>query len=713
MAAGFRAAMEAHGLKPPTNIIPGRLHRFSTNGKRGDDAGWCRQFPDEQAGVFGDWRSGLSEAWFADDAPTQATRAEIQAAIRAMQIEREAHLATVAAETARKARELWLAGSEAKQHPYLLRKQVDLCAVVVREINARAVREILGYLPAARGEALQGRLLMLPVQRDGVVATLELIDESGRKCALRGEGTRTGAYWATGPMPEETVHLIIAEGVATTASCCLATGWFGVAALSVGNLERVALAMRERFPLADLVIAADVDKSAGLPMPQAVAAARAVGARLAWPVFAGTRLESQSDFNDWHVAEGLGAVKTALETAEVPAGGSAASGMKIAQNAGKRPESGGFSLVSAADIVPERLEWLWPGYLPQGKLTILAGRKGSGKTALSIRMAATVSTGGLWPDGSRAPRGRVIVMSQEDDLADTIVPRLRAAGADLDQVRLVKGCFDPAEGMAELEALILAAGGAALLVLDPIVTVCRGDSHKATEVRRALQPVVDLASRLRCCVLGISHFAKATQGRDPGERVIGSQAFSAVARAVLVASRGQDDRRILTRADCNLGPSGAGWGFTVEPTPVPGYPELQGVIAVRWGERLAGDAASILAECEAQCEGGTDQGASRVAETFLREELADGPLGAAGIKQRAEEAGISAATLRRARERLGVTVGKSAMAGGWIWGLPKVAAATEGAQPNTEGAHPNTEDAHQNSWTPSEVREHLRDEEEW
>ena len=158
MAAGFQAAMEKHRLKPPDTIIPGRWHRFSTNGNRSDDAGWCRQFPDARAGVFGDWRSGLVGTWFADGAQTAAARAETQAAIRAAGAEREARLAEVAAETARQARELWLAGSEAKGHPYLLRKQVDLCPAVVREINAQAVCEILGYAPAARGEALRGRL---------------------------------------------------------------------------------------------------------------------------------------------------------------------------------------------------------------------------------------------------------------------------------------------------------------------------------------------------------------------------------------------------------------------------------------------------------------------------------------------------------------------------------------------------------------------------
>lgn len=142
-------------------------------------------------------------------------------------------------------------------------------------------------------------------------------------------------------------------------------------------------------------------------------------------------------------------------------------------------------------------------------------------------------------------RGNVVVWSGEDDYADTLVPGLSASGADLDRVFFVEGVlegkerrpFVPAKHILPLRQAIEAAGGAVLVVVDPIVSAMAGDSHKNSETRRALQPLVDLASDVNAALLGVTHFSKGTSGREPIERIIGSVAFGALARVVMVAAK--------------------------------------------------------------------------------------------------------------------------------------------------------------------------------
>lgn len=161
--------------------------------------------------------------------------------------------------------------------------------------------------------------------------------------------------------------------------------------------------------------------------------------------------------------------------------------------------------------------------------------------------------------------------SGEDDPADTLLPRLLAMGAEPARVYFVTGArignelqsFDPARDMAQLLVEAERIGNVRLLIVDPVVSAVAGDSHKNTEVRRALQPLVDLGASLGATVLGISHFSKGSAGRDPTERVVGSMAFGAVARVVLCAAKvkrreDKGDRRILVRSKSNIGPDEGG-----------------------------------------------------------------------------------------------------------------------------------------------------------
>lgn len=269
-------------------------------------------------------------------------------------------------------------------------------------------------------------------------------------------------------------------------------------------------------------------------------------------------------------------------------------------------------LVSGADLTPQPVAWLWRYWLALKKLHILAGAPGQGKTTIALAMAATVTVGGRWPDGERCAQGNILIWSGEDDPADTLLPRLLAAGADRSRCHFVKGAmrdgvvvpFDPARDLQQLREAIDAIGGVRLLVVDPVVSAVTGDSHKNTEVRRALQPLVDLADACDCAVLGITHFSKGGQGTDPAQRVVGSVAFTAVARIVLVAAKvksevdGQDCR-ILARSKSNIGPDDGGFEYHLEQRePIPGIQAS----CIAWGKAVQGTARDLLTDPDEEME---------------------------------------------------------------------------------------------------------------
>lgn len=340
-------------------------------------------------------------------------------------------------------------------------------------------------------------------------------------------------------------------------------------------------------------------------------------------------------------------------------------------------------LRNGSDLVPTPIQWLWRDWLALGKLHILAGAPGQGKTTIALAIAATVTIGGRLPDGARCDVGNVLIWSGEDDPADTLLPRLLAAGADKSRCYFVEGTringevqsFDPARDMLALERQAFAIGGIRLLVVDPVVSAVAGDSHKNTEVRRALQPLVDLASRIGAAVIGISHFSKGGQGSDPASRVVGSIAFTAVARVVLVAAKvtGEDgeQRRILARGKSNIGPDSGGFEYDIaQSEPLPGIHASY----IAWGKSVDGTARELLAEPENGDQ--SDKSALDAACDFLRDVLADGLTPVKGVETEANNAGISKATLRRAKDKLGVLPRKGAE--GWYWRLPVQGA--QGAQ---------------------------------
>lgn len=339
-------------------------------------------------------------------------------------------------------------------------------------------------------------------------------------------------------------------------------------------------------------------------------------------------------------------------------------------------------LARLGDLSPTVTDWHWAGYIPAGMLTLLAGAGGTGKSTLAFSFAATVTTAGQWPDGSRCMTpGNVLIWSSEDDLTRTIVPRLIAAGAELNRIASVEGTvdeqgckmpFDPSLHMDDLRQQVCQVpGGVSLLIIDPIVSAVSGDMHRANDVRRSLQPIVDFAAEQGCAVVGITHFAKNTGGNNTAERVIGSQAFAALARMVLVTAKEEEsEQRVFTRAKSNISLDGGGFHYTIEPWDVRDRAgNVINTTRVAWGEAVEGSSRAILSSVESD---EIDQSAKKIdrAKDYLFGALRTGPVAARQLINDAKSLhGVSEKTLRRAAHDIGVVIEKSGYQGQSHWNL--------------------------------------------
>ena len=292
----FRQAIESAGLTPPDSIVDdGAIHRFSTNGRRGDDSGWYMLHTDGiAAGAFGCWRAGLQSTWCAksDNAMTTAERDAHRQRIKAMQVQRETEQAQRHQTAAADAAQRWQAATACTQHSYLASKGVQ------------------GY--GVRVEA-SGALIVPMRDAASTLHSLQTISPDGDKRFLSG-GKVKGCYHAIG---KPAGVLILCEGYATGASIHAATGDAVAVAFNAGNLGEVATALRSKYPALKIIVAADDDHHTdGNPgLTKATAAAQAVGGFLAVPAFGADRPDKATDFNDMHQLLGLDAVNDCFESA--------------------------------------------------------------------------------------------------------------------------------------------------------------------------------------------------------------------------------------------------------------------------------------------------------------------------------------------------------------------------------------------------------------
>lgn len=297
-AEQFRDAIAAAGLTPPDEVIgDGKIHRFSTNGRKRDDAGWYVFHDDERpAGRFGCNRSGVDATWSAKStkeftpAERKAWRDRMEAARQQREADQQAERATCAATAA----DMW-ARAQPGDHPYAERKQITTD-------DARV---------------LDGELLIPMRHGPGQLVGLQRIRPDGTKLFLKGTPAG-GAYTVLGK-PSKSGPIVICEGWATGKSVQAAAGHCVVVAFNAGNLEPVARKIRQALPEAMIIIAADDDfRTEGNPgITSADQAARAIRALVAIPRWLDDR-GNGTDFNDLHAAEGLEAVRLCIDAAEPP-----------------------------------------------------------------------------------------------------------------------------------------------------------------------------------------------------------------------------------------------------------------------------------------------------------------------------------------------------------------------------------------------------------
>jgi hypothetical protein len=360
-----------------------------------------------------------------------------------------------------------------------------------------------------------------------------------------------------------------------------------------------------------------------------------------------------------------------------PRPASAAPALAVIPNGSKAPPVGRQVVVTlASQIKPRPVRWLWPDRIPAGALTLLAGREGIGKSLVGVYLAAQLTRGTL-PGGRHGRPSRVMFATSEDAWEFTMVPRLLAAGADLARVGRVQveddgiviGLTTPVDVPA-LKSYI-ATHDVAMLVLDPLTSVMDGriDAHRDREVRTALEPLGQLAEDTGAAVLGLVHLGKGL-GSDPVNLILGSRAFSAVARVALVAARDPEDEtsNVLSVEKSNLGRIDVpGLTYRVDGVEIATDEGPAGAGLLVWTGETDRRVRDIMAD-PGEGRGERDEAAKWLID-YLTE--LDGEASAKDVKAAARAAGFAERTLDRARGRAGVTTGRSGFGRGavYVWRL--------------------------------------------
>jgi hypothetical protein len=371
--------------------------------------------------------------------------------------------------------------------------------------------------------------------------------------------------------------------------------------------------------------------------------------------------------------------------------------------------------VRLSDVQPEFVRWLWPGRIPLGKPTVLDGDPDNGKSTLTLDIAARVSRGDAMPDGARSeisgPAG-VVLLSAEDGLADTIRPRLDAAGANPEYVSAITGTVgddgyehgfvlpDDLEWLrAEVETM-----NARLVVIDPLMAFLNSatNSFRDQDVRSALAPLSRMADETGAAIVIVRHLNKAPGG-NPMYRGGGSIGIIGAARSGLLAARDPDDdsRRILAVTKSNLAEKPPAMAYRLEPA-------ANGSVRIAWDGATDHNAGQLLAGPRDD----EERTARDDAKTLLAEALADGPVAVTVLRKQWRDAGISDASARRAKSDMGigsVTVGNPKHGGYWAWQLPTLSSCSHGGEhlesehlekprQNHENGHKQALDVHLNGY---------------
>jgi RecA-family ATPase len=349
--------------------------------------------------------------------------------------------------------------------------------------------------------------------------------------------------------------------------------------------------------------------------------------------------------------------------------------LTYARSGGRKAAAGRFGgetvPMPLSELTARPVDWLWPGRIPFGAITVLAGEPGLGKSLLTLDLAARLSRGELSGDA-----GSTLLLTAEDAREQVVVPRLIAAGADQSRVlvppRPTDGLDLPLRIPDEMEAMrrLVIAGDVRLLVVDPFSAHLPGhvNGNSDKSVRGALAPLAALAEEQNLAVVLVAHLNKG-ESAHALHRIGGSIALPAAARSVLLLTRDPDDPeqtqgslRVLAHVKSNLDRFQPSLAYRIDETNVSAIDEPVPAIRELGPSRYTAEQLLALNQPEARSK-------REEAQELLKAELADGPKLVRDLHGRAHELGISLTTLNRAKDDLGVASRKRNL-GAWEWTLP-------------------------------------------
>ena len=317
----------------------------------------------------------------------------------------------------------------------------------------------------------------------------------------------------------------------------------------------------------------------------------------------------------------------------------------------------GLQMIKMSEIQSQEVSWLWYPFIPYGKLTIIQGDPGDGKTTLVLNIAAWLSKGeGLDSEMKLSEPVNVIYQSAEDGLADTVKPRLELAGADCERILVIDEKEKSLSMVDERLEKAIVRTKARMLILDPIQAYLGGgmDMNRANEARDMTKKLGALAEKYQCAIVLIGHMNKAA-GNKAAYRGMGSIDFFAVARSVLLVGRveGEPNIRAVVQIKNNLAAFGHPKAFALSED---GFQWL-GDYEIMADEVLGGIAPKV--------------NKMELAKRMLRElALASNAVLSNEIFDMADEQGISKRTLENAKRELGIRARK--INNSWYWELDKV-----------------------------------------
>ena len=363
------------------------------------------------------------------------------------------------------------------------------------------------------------------------------------------------------------------------------------------------------------------------------------------------------------------------------------------EDSGPRPV-----LTPVHSIARREVEWLWDDRIPRGKITILDGDPGLGKSTVTLDVAARISTGRPMPDGTPGVSGSVLLCSYEDDAGDTIRPRLEAAGADLTRIHILTvDSGDECDRLVELPGDLslledaIVQRNVVLVVIDPLMAALSGsvDSHRDQDVRRVLSPLSKIAERTGAAVVLVRHLNKGGgNGTSATYRGGGSIGIIGAARSGLLVARDPEDpdRRVLAPVKSNNAAPAAALGFRTIATDLG--------VAIEW----LGTSSCSADELLAMPTGREERSACDEAMAFLRDYLDASPRPASDVWKASKAQRIAEPTLKRAKSALGIKATKQGFGKGseWVWSLPPIC---EGDRTSRRGSTSLPLE----TWSPSEA----------